>query len=276
MRKISLVLALCLLMLSLVSCGGANMKALYDANTLENIFKTHSSFTLTTTFADGRVTERFYQPSFAYFSDDAKATVYLSSGCYSHSDGKYYIELFTDEDYSYHMLKERYTAPLIAQNAKVSYIMDTSEGNELLSVKTRPSDAYNALLYEEYGVKDGKFTIVYNLNAQTKEYVSQLIYLNDELYAEITATYDQPRPQLAQDLYSRLTAPANQCRTVTVTLDPHHPNQRSVIGRTVKGDSFKLNVPEGYKSAFANHQCTIPYSSKGADKDAEIFLVYGQ
>ena len=273
MRKfIPLILALCLL---LVGCGGANMKALYDTNSLESVFKTHSSFTLTITLADGTVSHRYYEPNMAYFYNDSKQTVYLSSGCYSHSDGKFYTEIFLKEDYSYHMLKERYTAPLIAQNAKVSRVMDTEKEQDTITVTTKPSDAYTKLLYEEYGVKDGKFEVVYLLSAENK-FLGEQLYLNGELFADIAIEYDTARPEMATDLHTRLTAPANECRTVKVTLDPHHTGQRSVIARTLKGDSFKLDPPEGYKSAFANHQCTIPYKSKGADKDAEIYLVYGQ
>ncbi len=276
MRKISLVLALILCLTCLAGCGRDNMKQLYNANTLASVFKNHTSFTLTTTMADGSSFSRFYQPNFAYFYNDEKQTVYLSSGCYSYSDGKFYTELYLREDYSFHMLKERFTAPLVAESAKVSTVLEKNEENELLTVRTRPTDAYTKLLYEEYGITEGKFEVVYVVNKESHEFAAQQIYLDGELFADITVEYDLPRPDMAANLYSRLTAPANQCRTVKVTLDPHHSNQRSVVGRTLKGDSFKLDVPEGYKSAFGNHQCTIPYQSKGADKDAEIYLVYGQ
>jgi len=269
-RIIPLLLALILL----AGCGSVNMKSLYDTNSLEDVLKKHSSFTLTTTLSDGKVSHRYYEPNMACFYDDEKYTVYLSSGCYSHSEGKYYTEIFLREDYSYHMLKERFTAPLIAQNAKVSRVLD-QENNEYLEVRTKPSDAYTALLYEEYGVESGAFEIVYLLN-ELNEFMGEKIYLDGELFASIAIEYGTNRPEMANDLYTRLTTPANECRTVKVTLDPEASGRRTVIARTVKGDSFKLDVPDGYKSAFANAKCTIPYSSKGADKDAEIYLVYGK
>lgn len=265
-----------LLLLILCGCSKGNMKDLYNANTLEKTFKTHSSVTLTTQMADGKTFSRYYEPNMAYFITDNKHTVYLSSGCYSFSDEKYYTEIYLREDYSFHMLKERFTAPLVAESAKVSTVLDSTDGIETVTLKTKPTDSYAKLLYEEYGIDSGKFTIDYTVTADGKEFVSQRIYLDGEPFADITAEYDLPRPELAGELYARLTAPANECRTIKVTLDPNHSTQRSVIARTLKGDSFKLDVPEGYKSAFGNWQCTKPYVSKGADKDAEIYLVYGQ
>ena len=271
MRKI---IPLLLALLVLVGCGSVNMNSIYDENLLEDVLKEHGSFTLNISFADGKMAHRYYEPNMAYFYDDEKQTVYLSSGCYTHADGKFYTEIFLKEDYSYHMLKERYTAPLIAQNAKVSRVME-QESNEYLEVKTKPSDAYTKLLYEEYGISDGSFEIVYLLDDNNR-FAGEKIYRDGELFASITVEYGTERPEMATELHRRLTIPANECRTVKVTLDPHHTNQRSVIARTVKGDSFKLIVPDGYKSAFGNHQCTVPYVSKGSDKDAEIYMVNGQ
>lgn len=264
------------MLIILCGCSKGNMKDLYNANALTKIFKTHSSVTLTTTFADGKVSSRYYEPNFAYFSDDAKSTLYLSSGCYSFSDNKYYTEIYLREDYSMHMLKERFTAPLVAESAKVSTVLDVNEGVETITVRTKPTEAYTKQLCEEYGVESGKFEVNYVVTADGKEYVGQEILKDGEPFATISAEYDLPRPELADDLYSRLTAPADQSRTIKVVLDPDDATQRTVVARTKKGDSFKLDPPEGYKSAFSNAKCTLPYKSKGAEVDAVIYLKFGK
>ncbi|MBR5479250.1 MAG: hypothetical protein IKU84_03645 [Clostridia bacterium] len=276
MRNFKRFLILPLLILVLCGCSKGNMKDLYNANTLTKVFKTHSSVTLTTTMSDGKTFSRYYEPNFACFYDDAKRTVYLSSGCYSYSDGKFYTEIYLREDYSFHMLKERFTAPLVAEGAKVSTVLGVDEGLETITVRTKPTDSYARQLYEEYGIESGKFEVNYIVTAEGKEYVGQEILLDGTTFATITSQYDLPRPELADELYARLTAPANQCRTIKVILDPNESNQRTVVARTQKGDSFKLDPPSGYKSAFANAKCTAPYKSKGADVDAVIYLKYGK
>ena len=274
MKKRILALALCILCLT--GCSKGNMKDLYNTNTLSKLFKEYSSITLTTTFADGSKLTRFYQPNFAFFDFGDKQTVYLSSGCYSYSDERFYTEIFTNEDYSFHMLKERFTAPVVAQNAKVSTVLESEKDDDTITYITKPTEAYKKLLYEEYGVEEGSFKLIYVMEKSTKKLISEKVVLDGEVFAEIAVTYDLPRPAIADDLYSRLTAPANQCRTIKVTLDYGSSKQKTVIAHSLKGDGFKLDPPEGYNGAYANPYCTKPYASKGSDVDAEIYLMEGR
>ena len=272
MRKISLLLSVVICLTLLGGCRKAVMKEYFEDNTLETVYKKHSSFTITTTLADGSTYSRYYEPNITYIDKDEKATIYLSNGSYSYfhktddpddKDDYYCVEIFNLQDYSYFIMGEQFTAPLVAENSKASSVLSEEEKDGFTIVNTRPSSAYHEVLHDEYGIDSGEFEITYKFDGDML-LNEQELYLNGKLFATLTVEYDTKRPKIAD---------ANTCRTVKISMGAGSSDVRSVIAKTVKGDSFKLEdgTFDLYEGPYGDAKCTIPYQSNGADNDAFMY-----
>ena len=253
------------------------MKQIADANTRENLLKHYDSYLVEVKDTLGGGKMSLYgdkELRYADYGEQQEAYLENEKGYQHVNENDIYAGLlysFEPDMTSFENPVFNYAYTLKEQITETK----TEDGKMIVTTELNSDDTKEVLENSGYEYTEGDYCrYEYTLDPDTCILYSSdgTLYHadgNSEEYGTMVVSTDAECPEMAQELYDRLTS--TETRTVTIVLDPETEKETTYSSTAVKGDAVLNIMPEGYNHLYTDSECKEEFDGS-SDKTKDIVL----
>lgn len=246
------------------------METIYEANTKEQLLKTHDNLLIED--MDG---QRYVDENKYYEKSQGEEVVFSGDVSYVRQEEKDGIWLGFDDS---HLRYEDYNNLFFFEEFyRYEEIVKEEEKEGQLIVKTRiPNDVVLEFGAGLEDIKEGQFyENEYVLDKKTLEVqkVSAFKCMENEKPAEVNTcevNYDEEEPLEVQEFYETMQD-TQKMRTITIVLEPGSIAEQSFERRVERGEDFYMDLPDDYYEVYTDKEMTRNFTGS-TDKETDLTL----